>query len=701
MTEKMPVSEKKNICLVTDELMDIPPSGGVGTATQFLARFLKKNHFSVKILFTSSRLEFEKFDLYKRHFSSTYGLDVDFLVLSLYSNWNPDFLRRSKAVLDYFSSSNVHYDVILFHELWHDGYLCLKCKSIMPCFQQTVLGVICHSSHQWIQESHGYNIGDYFAIHSELERQCVGLADFVISPSRYMVDWMKRKGWPLPDHVQILPHAMEPIEGWLITDNQLKLSYEFDEIIFFGRIESRKGIFIFLDALKYVPSYLLSGKTITFLGREIIERTELIERLKALDLPINECRWIYYEDYNQVREYLRKPGRLTIMPSPADNSPCVIYECLIDNVPFICANNGGQSELIHEDYHNYCLFNPIPERLAEKLVEILTNDNYEIPKPSKDLMEASKTNLAVFNSYVEMAQRKITINLKYPTSHVSIIITMLDDKKEILDVICAIFNQTYNNYDIFIIGNISVSLKNRILDLKKNKSINQEVTFFQSKNYSKNNTRNIVSLKSKGNYLLFLDETVILDPEYLEKCLNVTLLENADCVVTSVNCISENGSNSYWIPAGGGAQKDFFATSIFNNLYGGKCILVKRSVYEICQIQEPYISGMSEWSLLLDLHLSQYRISVNPEPLYALKEGNILQKSSTPREFAILAKILEKHKKYDFSFLGELYLFKDKSLSPSDEVILNLYKSLYIKIDEFGFSKLLQFFLKHFIKLNQ
>lgn len=696
----MPTSEKQKICLVTDELMDIPPSGGIGTATQFLACFLKKNQFSVKVLFTSSRLEFEKNNIFKEHFSSTYDLDVDFLDLSLYSNWDPDYLRRSKAVLDYFSSTDIIYDVILFHELWHDGYLCLKCKSIMPCFQQSVLGVICHSSHQWIQESHGYNIGDYFALHAELERQCVCLADFVISPSKYMVDWMKRKGWPLPSHVQILPHAMEPKDGWLITDNHLKLSYKFDEIIFFGRIESRKGIYIFLDALKYVPSYLLSGKTITFLGREIIERTELIERLKALDLPINEYRWVYYEDYNQVREYLRKPGRLTIMPSPADNSPCVIYECLIDNVPFICANNGGQSELIHEDYHKYCLFNPIPETLAEKLVEILTNDNYEIPKPSKDLMETSKANLTAFNSYVEMAKQKSTINLKNPTSHVSIIITIFDEKKELMDVISAIFNQTYNNYDISIIGNIPVSLHNQILDLKRNNSINQEVTFFQSKNYSINHTRNIVSIKAKGDYLLFLDETVILFPEYLEKCQNITILDNADCVVTSVINNSENGSNSYWIPAGGGAQKDFFATSILNNFYGGKCVLVKKSVYEQCQIQDPYITGMSEWSLLLDLHLSQYRISVCPDPLYALIEGKTLQKPSTPRDFATLRNILEKHKKYDFSYLGELYLFKDKSISPSDEVILNNYKSFYCIINKFGLSKLIKYIINHIIKLN-
>ena len=78
-----------------------------------------------------------------------------------------------------------------------------------------------------------------------MERQSAAHADAVFSPSRYIVDWLVDAGWQLP-HVTVLPN---PIVSTLHQIEPITHATHIRHIIFFGRLEARKGLAVFLAAL--------------------------------------------------------------------------------------------------------------------------------------------------------------------------------------------------------------------------------------------------------------------------------------------------------------------------------------------------------------------------------------------------------------------------------------------------------------------
>ena len=91
------------------------------------------------------------------------------------------------------------FDVIHFPELLGHAYYSVLAKHQGLAFSNTVLCVGAHSPISWIRE-----------INRELpltidepeidfmERESVALADVVVSPSQYLLGWMRTSGWRLP-----------------------------------------------------------------------------------------------------------------------------------------------------------------------------------------------------------------------------------------------------------------------------------------------------------------------------------------------------------------------------------------------------------------------------------------------------------------------------------------------------------------------
>jgi hypothetical protein len=75
-------------------------------------------------------------------------------------------------------------------------------------------------------------------------------------------------------------------------------------------------------------------------------------------------------------KYLQYPGIMAVMPSPMDNSPNVVSECLMYSIPFVAFSVGGIPELIHPDDRHLVLSEPDAESLSLKLVDALQYGAY-------------------------------------------------------------------------------------------------------------------------------------------------------------------------------------------------------------------------------------------------------------------------------------------------------------------------------------
>ena len=129
-----------------------------------------------------------------------------------------------------------------------------------------------------------------------MERQCVALADVVLSPSQYMLRWMQSRGWTLPAVCYVQQNIPLPE---LKTSGRVTIRGEGEqrasELVFFGKLEERKGIGLFCDALDLRAGRNLRGFSVTFLerarGSRGATRSATLERARNVGLfPIVPSR---------------------------------------------------------------------------------------------------------------------------------------------------------------------------------------------------------------------------------------------------------------------------------------------------------------------------------------------------------------------------------------------------------------------------
>jgi hypothetical protein len=101
-----------------------------------------------------------------------------------------------------------------------------------------------------------------------MEQQSVALADVVVSPSRYLLEWIEKRGWQMPSECYVQQYIL-PQSARTALPDAAKGAREIDELVFFGRLETRKGVALFCEALDRIPPAAAAKiKAVSFLGRE-------------------------------------------------------------------------------------------------------------------------------------------------------------------------------------------------------------------------------------------------------------------------------------------------------------------------------------------------------------------------------------------------------------------------------------------------
>jgi len=352
------------VCVVTSEFLGPVKNGGIGTATSGLMDVLRGGGHAVSLLYTLvANGNPHAGDHPWQHWVdelTAQGIDAHFIP---HDGQYRDWRRKSWLVAEFLRRHD--FDVVYFNEHHGSGFYSLAAKRAgeQPFAGQTHC-VITHGSMEWV-----FDINDQYMTRPTdlemclLERKSVEWADYVISPSRYLLGKYGDYGWQLPQRTfhQPLPLAI----GSPAPDASRRFA---SELVFFGRLEARKGLWLFCSALDLLQEEL-RGKTVTFLGRMTEENglstgALLLARAKSWPFRI---RMITTYDQEQALNFLRDGERLAIMPSLADNSPCVVYECLRHGIPFLATSGSGAEELVLGGSGAPCLSPPEAGRLAEAI----------------------------------------------------------------------------------------------------------------------------------------------------------------------------------------------------------------------------------------------------------------------------------------------------------------------------------------------
>jgi glycosyltransferase involved in cell wall biosynthesis len=357
------------ICIVTGELAGPDFNGGIGTANRGLAFALSDRGHSVDILYTrvnegqpfSFRGGFaDQVEVFARH-----GVRLNCIFHR--GAWN-DWGAKSYLVLQHLLAGD--YDLVFFDDTHGHGYYPLLAKRTgNEKLQRVRFVVVTHSATQWIQDSNEIGINTIEELRVvEMERRAIELADVLIAPSAFLLGRYRRFGWRLPSQIHVQPNIVSD----LAPEPRAEMRRNLSEIVFFGRLESRKGLWLFCRALDRIK-YKLNDVTVTFLGKltdeyGISSGEKLLRR--ASSWPF-EIRVLNNYNRDQALSYLRSGSRLAVMPSFEDNSPSVVLECLENFIPFIASSGSGGEELIAPESRANCTFEPTARALAAKLLDVV------------------------------------------------------------------------------------------------------------------------------------------------------------------------------------------------------------------------------------------------------------------------------------------------------------------------------------------
>ena len=386
-----------HICIATEDIVGPVRNGGIGTTYAALAELLAKLGHDCTILYLKG-MDVETGDIPQWvDFYAQKG--VKFVPVPNYAahdNFRTGadrWLRAPYNMLRYLLENPM--DVVHVSEWRGSGYLSLLAKHQGLAFANTLFVVKTSSPWMWnrLYGSQPVDRLDDLA-KIQAERRSVELADMVIGGSLHLLRWMSSQGYRIPrERTFVQPNVatFEHLQG-LMQKRALSpgTRIPIEEVVFFGRLEARKGLLTFVKAVRRLirmgvplpPKISFMGKP----GAKLSARPdqEIVDFIKeeTSDWPTQVSILTEFQQYDAL-EYLLDGNRLAVMPSTIENSSMAVYEAAICAIPFVSANSGGTPELVAEADREFVLCEPHPLQLADKIAEHLRDGGY-VAGPSFD-----------------------------------------------------------------------------------------------------------------------------------------------------------------------------------------------------------------------------------------------------------------------------------------------------------------------------
>ncbi|NIA11342.1 MAG: glycosyltransferase [Nitrospiraceae bacterium] len=606
----------KRILIVTPDIVGPIRSGGIGTAFYELSKALTEAGAKVTILYTLGDYSEKETIQHWMNFYKSFG--VEFIPLSpgkwLYEG-TPYFRQVSHRVDEWLENHEKEFDVVISPEWMGNLYYALLAKKQGLRYSSIKFITNTHGPELWAYEGNYWFPPDLdFVDRDFLERNCVNLADYAVSPSNYLFEWMKERKWAYPKKAFVIQNIFDESILKKIKEGDYK---EIKRLIFFGRPEPRKGLDLFSRALELLPDEVRSKiEEVIFVGKPI--KTQNFDSIEYLDSYAEKLRIpfkLYTFQRDEALKFIKsKTDALIVIPSLVENSPYTVLEALNMKVPFIATNVGGIPELIKEEFRDSVLFDPVPSALSEKIAGSLGKKPI-LPKPAKTPDQTKNEWVDFIRGIVDKKEEIVKIKPVSPL--VTVCLTHYNRPHLLKEAIDSLKAQTYKNFEVIIVDDGSSSTEAvNYLDSLKEDFQSRGWKIIRQKNRDVGAARNTAAKNARGEFLLFMDDDNIAKPNMLETFVKAYLNSQADAY-TCINILFENGSsykdsNKVWVPAGAS-----LGSGMFINAFGDANALVKRNVFEkIGGFTEDYGIGCEDWEFFTKLVLSGFKLEVVPEPLY-------------------------------------------------------------------------------------
>jgi GT2 family glycosyltransferase/glycosyltransferase involved in cell wall biosynthesis len=619
------VGDKGRICFISTELVGARFNGGIGTAQTNLAKTLAAGGHQVTI-FYFRKPDRPLTDPLKAYYA---GLGIEIVQNE---DFETDFYGRGRIRYPYGTYEWLRtqsFDVVHAPELHAYLYYALLAKRLGLAFANTTFVIGTHCSSEWLAELNHTSLSDKDQLIAPfMERAGVAMADVVWSPSHYLLDWMREANWPLGDNCWFRRLPYLPYDG---LEPATAAGEPITELVFFGRLQKRKGVELFCDAIDRLQPLIRSlGRPfkVTFLGDNFLAQTGLPADLHVRRAAAWGHEVLLIEDYDVPRAlaYLSQPGRLAVVPSLADNSPNTIHECLLYNVPFAASNVGGIPELVAESDRDRVLFAPRAADCARVLGALLQAPARPVT-PSFDGTEVNRGWVEWHDQAVAAARAAQPAAPKQKLPSITVCISHFNRTRLLRQALAGLDRQTYRDFDVVVAddGSTDPAEIQALAELEPWLAERGWALVRQANAYL-GAVRNRAALAAKGDYLFFLDDDDVLVPSALETLARAAAHSGADLldpVYMSFVSEEEPGASteipSRFIALGGGLA----LSSVWNtNTFGGAAFLVRRKAFlDLGGFTTDYGIGHEDWEFLIRAELAGLDLYLLPDSLVWVRKS--------------------------------------------------------------------------------
>jgi O-antigen biosynthesis protein len=398
----------RRIAIVASELLGRAGTGGAGTADSLLAVALARHGHEVEFLIASGRDIGPLSPNWSRIYESA-GIKIR--ILESRARVRPPYLAPPFEVFEALRENPP--DVVVVDDWRGLGYAGQRARQTRRALTETAFVVYCHGPGR-VLSAFAEKVPDTLERFGEqvAERASIELADELVSPSGWLLDWMRGHDWPVPESARVIQYLRE---STVMGNPPVRAAdgAAIRRLAFFGQLREGKGIRIFLAGLNKLDPGLLDGVELLFLGTE----SKRWPRQRILSaLPKSSVRVESSLQREQALEELRRPGTLAVMPSLLDNSPNTVAECIEHGIPFIATATGGIPELVAEADRARVLCRPTADDLAASLERALTDGSFAPAAPARDAGEA-------LDAWLELVDvvRPSSAARSRPATHVAVV----------------------------------------------------------------------------------------------------------------------------------------------------------------------------------------------------------------------------------------------------------------------------------------
>lgn len=599
-----------------------PSHGGVGTAYHALAKALAVKGNKVTLLFVP--LEHPRPELFRK-WQDAYrlqGIHLELLphsspikIHSLFQN-----AARSYRVMQWLRELE-DFDVLHFPDGKGLGYYTFLSKFQGLAFKKTQMVLGAHSSTFW-DAVYSYGDKTYYQDFLErnfLERESARMADFVISPSQYYLGFLKdEQKFSLPSHSYVMPNIMS---SDVLPNDRNRPSFSektrIKELVFFGRLEKRKGIILLCDALDHPKIRKRKDFSVSFMGHvTYIHGKTAYEYLKERSRNWQfDWQIIPRKNRDEALRYLQAPGRVALIPSLSETMSYTVLECLWAGIPFLASNVGGIPELIHPDHVAQSTFLPDPDSLSAKIIESIEFGVCR-SEPAFDIQENAKRWVDWHQAIMSQPTEQTTADLQ---THYKISICMPAvslNKASLTDLQQQIVSHNETG-DVDVEWIVGVSANEQKMNEEHEKFLEELQTagvkiFFHDE---KDNLdiRNQAASMSSGDYILFLENNLELLPGSLAKLASVAQKTQSD-ILTAAFIKEKPQKQEKTIHFYLGAC---LPLGFLHNIYGENAIFIRKTAWAKTGGFPPPAYGQDPVYIFLTMAISAgFRLQTIPDPIF-------------------------------------------------------------------------------------